>query len=292
MSLESPMLVGFSEKEIDDYIHVYQEKDPWTKVEAEHHPYFPYALSNFVDREELVKSGFMEWLEPQGIDDCVVIAVCTSVDHWVGINVFFSAKDSHVKRKIIDILSTFQPLMTEVWTFGQKVRIANTSTKKLKHYIEGLDTPVFLVSKDAELIDTNRAANEFLRLKCKTIRVQQSKLCSVDTQLRRKLRDAIHRAGNQEFTDLSLPKITLSHGHWRYTVTLLQKGEDVIGADTALRLVSINWSNPSPLSNVTSIKKNDHVEKTERELVSALAADDNVVQLLCPFGANRPKAKR
>ncbi|MDD1780486.1 hypothetical protein LRP49_04655 [Enterovibrio sp. ZSDZ35] len=239
VELQSPMFFGFSGKEIDEYIHHYQDIDPWTEVEANNPPIFPYALSTFVDREELIKTGFIEWLEPQGINDCAVLSVHTSRDHWVALNVFYDIEKPDIKRRVLDLLSAFQPLMAGVWEAGQQFRAKCATPDSLKYFIEQLCHPALIVNRHSEVIDRNREAESLLGSSEELISTQNNKFWLTNSTLRGLLYRANENIGSREFLPSSPPKEVIYHDKKRYTITLLESGEDILGEDKALRLISI-----------------------------------------------------
>lgn len=87
--LKSPMLYGFTADEIDDYLEHYYQDDPWTEVEHQYHPVIPYAMSSYLPVEALRKTKFWQWLEPQQINDSVVVEIFSAPDSWISMNLFF-----------------------------------------------------------------------------------------------------------------------------------------------------------------------------------------------------------
>lgn len=273
--LSSPLLYGFSDEEIGGYITHYIQFDPWTKFERLYHPNKPIALSKYVKYEEITATPFWEWLEPQQINDTVVLDIGTSHPNWIAMNLYFDGCDAAMKRKIIRYTAKLQKTMQEVWALGQKVRAAQLEPSRLGYFLNQQPYASMLLSPDGKIILTNSKADRLLQAEGSQLKRVDDELVILNKTLKKKYAKAMQGFKVMSGTSFE-EKIELSVDDLSFCLTLIEKAEDQIGVDKAARLLIIKNLSAS----VRCIWENPNLTKRERQLIEVLAEGGRVVDFM------------
>lgn len=278
IDLKSPMIYGLSDIEIETYIKKYYQFDPWTKIEKEHHPLTPYAMSEHFPISELKKTKFWEWLQPQNISDSIVVEIHHSAEHWVSINLFFDGYDEKTKQDALTILNKHQIIMNNVWHLGLQFRASNASPESLIYFIEQQDLPSILIDHNLKVIHTNKKADFFLQDPKNLIKKSSGYLFIRNKQKQKSLKEAISSLSDNPFNPKSPPHATIPFDNWICTATLLSEAQNIVGEDTAIRMLTFRSN--IILSNAQQalpIWETPSLTRREKELVEILALGGKVV---------------
>lgn len=158
----SPLIYGFSEDEVEGFVTDFGEVDPWTKIEQENHPYFPYPVSRFMPIKDLQRSPFWDWLEPQNIDDCIVCEIGNTEDYWAALNLYFKFTDDQMTNTILERVKDMLPILRDVWGAGRALQIAHTTVESLDEALSVMEDPAALLTQDGQIIAVNAAMKAFL----------------------------------------------------------------------------------------------------------------------------------
>ncbi|KAB7613620.1 hypothetical protein F9L33_09580 [Amylibacter sp. SFDW26] len=161
----SPLLFGFSDESIEEYISQYYEVDPWTHYERVYRPYYPYILSKFISKTELQQSTFWNWLKPQKITDSLVYEIGNDKLTWVAINLYFDNASIDPSKVITKFQQLMEPLK-KAWLIGRSVHLAKRNPTGTTSLIEIIPNPAVAIDERHIVIDFN---NEALRLKRESI---------------------------------------------------------------------------------------------------------------------------
>jgi len=290
IDLASPVLYGFSDEETDSYITHFYQSDPWTEIELKNYPVTPYAMSSFLPIEELKKTEFWPWLAPQGINDTAVIEVFNSTEYWISINLYFDGYNEAVKNRCLDLLSEYKPLMNAVWDLGQQFRASKSSPESLYYFLEQQKSPSFLVDSNSKVIKANNKGLALLDCNDCLVNLKDNLLFIKNSEMRSRLRNEISVLSERKYIIENPPKTSFNIGELTFHCTLLGNGEDIIGRDTALRLVSIE-SREELLSKLLSpIWEVACLTRRERELVEVMASGGRVVDFMHEYGIAKSTA--
>ncbi len=290
IDLESPVVYGFSDDETESYITHFYQSDPWTEIELKNHPIVPYAMSSYLPIEKLKESDFWPWLAPQGINDTAVTEVFNSAGYWVSINLYFDGYNEVVKKKCLDLLSEYKRLMSEVWELGQQFRLSKSSPESLFYFLEQQKSPSFLVDSNSKVIKANNKGLALLDSTDCFLNIKDNLLFIKSSEMRGRLRDEISVLSERKYIVENPPKTSFNIGELAFHCTLLGNGEDIIGRDTALRLVSIE-SREELLSELLSpIWEVSSLTRRERELVEVIASGGRVVDFMNKYGIAKSTA--
>ncbi|NLS14451.1 hypothetical protein HGP28_16395 [Vibrio sp. SM6] len=289
-TLASPVIYGLSEQEVDDYVNRYQSLDPWTKIEAQIPPITPYALSQYISAEALRASGFWSWLEPQGVNDTVVFAVHHASDHWVSVNLLYDNTQPGLKQKILALITEYLPLMNEVWEAGQRMRQVTTYPASIQFFLEQLSDSAFLVDRYAKVINSNRHAKTLAKNSELGLQLHQGYLHHKERRISETLKKLISNIGSEDYHPDAPPKLQVRLLGHNVTVTLLNRSEDLIGYDTALRLVTIEMHNARGRHGLAPPWQHDSLTKREAELVEVLASGGKIIDFIHQYGLAKSTA--
>ncbi|MEM6824141.1 MAG: helix-turn-helix transcriptional regulator [Pseudomonadota bacterium] len=156
----SPLIYGFSAAEVESYLGEFAALDPWTDVERAHYPYFPYAMSRYLPARELKKTAFWDWLEPQGISECVVCELGRTDAYWAALNLYFDGSSELRVRAVIDRLREMHPVLKSTWSSCRAFQIAQSSEGAFGMVLDAMDKAAALVARDGQLVAANSEFQE------------------------------------------------------------------------------------------------------------------------------------
>ncbi len=157
----SPLISGFKDEEVGSYLGHYVAEDPWTAVEQQNYPYFPYEMSRYLPKSKLRKTAFWQWLNPQGIDDCIVCDLGRTDDHWTALNLYFDgSRDPNKAQDIIRRLRSVLPELKVAWASGRTFQIAKASEVSRDMVLAALPTPAVLIERDGTVFSVNDACKD------------------------------------------------------------------------------------------------------------------------------------
>ncbi len=272
--LGSPLLYGFSEKEVSSFIEHYIEFDPWTEFEKLYHPTLPYPLSKYVNLKDIKTSPFWEWLKPQGISDTIVVDIGTFSKTWVAMNLYFPAEDDLIKQRILNYTVELQSDMQNAWRYGQRYRASGLNPKYLKFFLEQQPEAAFLIEPDSSLILANDKATALFNENMGLF-IDAKNYFRIKNPVFRNLfeneKNALDENRNQS-ASITPSESVVSGNEFSLAVTLIETIQDKIGAYTGMFLIKILTSSVTKeLSHKQPIWDNPILTKRERQLVELLA---------------------
>lgn len=280
--LSSPLLYGFSYEEIGGYIEHYIAFDPWTEFEKLYHPNTPFALSKYVKYEKIIKTPFWEWLEPQGVNDTVVLDIGTSSPNWVAMNLYYDGQNPAIKRKILRYTSKLQGMMQEVWALGQKVRAAQLEPNRLGYFLDQQPDPSVLLSPDGKIILANSKAEQLFKAPDTIVSREEAEIIIQDKKLRKQYDNIMRLIKDMPGAKFS-EQLDLTTGDFSLSLALIEKAEDQIGVDKAARLLTIRRLSKS----MSCIWDTPGLTKRERQLVEFIANGGRVVDFSHSFNLSK-----
>ncbi len=278
--LSSPMLYGFSEQEVENYISHYVQFDPWTEFENLYHPVSPYPLSKYVSFETLKLSPFWEWLEPQGIGDTVVIDIGTFSKNWIAMNLYFPSGNEVIKQDVLRYTTALQADMQRAWSLGQRYRAAQHSSTYLKYFVDQQPNATFLIEPDGTLIASNNKGSKLLNNDIGFYIDAQKYFLIRDNRIREQFKREVEQIKKRYASGSQAEpiEIVLSGGGFSITIALIAGIEDKIGADHSLRLITVqNQNNQQSVVSDQPIWNHQTLTPRERQLVQLLANGGRVV---------------
>ncbi|WP_421847620.1 helix-turn-helix transcriptional regulator [Marinomonas sp.] len=277
VELQSPMIYGLSNKEIEAYITEFYQFDPWTEVEKNHHPISPYAMSEHLKIQKLKETKFWQWLEPQKISDSVVVDIHNSKTHWVSINLFFDGSDEKVKESSLNVLEKYQKNFDEIWSLGLQFRASNSTSENLIYFLEQQITPSVLINNNLIIIHKNKKAEElFLNIK-HPLKIESDQLLIRNKENYHNFKKAISSLSDTPFDPICPPQTEVLLDDWLYNITLLSEAQNIVGEDTALRLITISSTSINLNQQLFPIWETPTLTPREKELVEVLALGGRVV---------------
>ncbi|MEH6443180.1 MAG: LuxR C-terminal-related transcriptional regulator [Oceanospirillaceae bacterium] len=280
--LSSPLLYGFSNEEIGGYIEHYIAHDPWTEIEKLYHPNSPIALSKYVKYKHIVTSHFWEWLEPQDVNDTVVLDIGASYPNWVAMNLYYDGQNPAIKRKILRYTTMLQSTMQEAWALGQKVRAAQLEPERLGYFLDQQPDACVLLSADEKVILANKKAQQLFKAQDTVISCEHEAIVIPNKKLKKQYENMFRLIKDASSTQFQEP-IDIQSGDFTLTLTLVEKAEDQVGVDKAARLLTIKRSSIT----LACIWDTPGLTKRERQLVEFIAQGGRVVDFSNSFSLSK-----
>jgi hypothetical protein len=264
-NFSSPMLYNFDEAHVQSFVETYNQHDPWTTYEQRYHPNRPYALSSYLPHEELVKSKFWEWLNPQGIGDTVVAEIGMLPKQWVAFNLYFAHDDQVTRDRVLELMTELLPRLRKVWHAGEVVRQGVLADSRALSFLEIQRDAAALLRPDG----TMEAANEKARrLGEGPITFSGMRMGYRSNEVRDQFNTAMSQLGDKpnqrEFIEFLIDDYCL-------TLSLMGPAEDSLGMNKATRLLTISPQNDSTQFLKRPICENPLLTPAEKELVQHLA---------------------
>lgn len=158
----SPLIYGFDEEQVASFLDDFGEVDPWTAIERQYHPYFPYNMSRYLPQAQLRQSPFWQWLEPLNISECVVCELGQTDTYWGALNLYFDTPNGSEANMVLERLKEVLPMLQNVWSSGRALQVAKTAADSLDMVLAAVQNPAAIVAQDGELIAYNGAMQRFL----------------------------------------------------------------------------------------------------------------------------------
>jgi len=257
----SPLIYGFNEAEVEAFLSDFGEVDPWTKIERNNHPYFPYQMSRYLRQEDLRKTDFWQWLKPLQISECVVCELGSTESYWAALNLYFDPKSEAETTAVIERLKDILPVLRSVWTSGRALQVATTAADSLDIVLSAITEPAALVLQNGELVAMNDAMNSFVGEPAQ--RAQRNKRLGLPADLK----------VNQDDPDLQLDLMrTAPRGHrGLINVRAFKAAQLKDGEKRDTYLVTIEQQDVHDLSEGRDVWELDSLTGREKILVKLVA---------------------
>lgn len=280
IELESPMLFGLTQREVESYIRDYYHLDPWTLIERKTHPYAPYTMSSFLPIEKLKKMPFWQWIETQNFNDSVVMELYSSRDSWVAINVFIDGYNDNVKTATLNLLSSIQHDLNFVWQQGLNIRASLAPPESLMYFLEQQEQAAILVDKYGKVIGKNNKSADLFTDNSVELSEKEQFIFIRDKNLLSEFRNKIASLSLAKFNTTQAPSFNMIISNHILKCVLLGKGQDIVGTDTALRLITIENVDDPIKQALIPIWQAPSLTQREQQLVEVLAKGGRVVDFM------------
>ncbi|MFY0596298.1 MAG: hypothetical protein JXQ85_07705 [Cognatishimia sp.] len=158
----SPLIFGFSEAEVEAFLSDFGEVDPWTAIEKENYPYFPYCMSRYLPTDQLKQTEFWHWLQPMGISDSLVCEIGQTETYWAALNLYFEPENEDQVTAVLDRVKQVLPVLKSVWSTGRELQIAKSAADSMEIILSAIHEPAAMVSHDGNLIAQNVQMDAFM----------------------------------------------------------------------------------------------------------------------------------
>lgn len=161
-TFQSPLIYGFDDAQVMAFLDTYATDDPWTAIERDQYPYYPYEMSRYLPKRDLQKTSFWNWLAPQGIDDCVVCEIGRSDTYWVALNLYFGGADPDEASGVIGRLRKVLPELRAAWETGRQFQIAKASSQSFAMVLSVMPNPAVMIDNGGKIVATNALYDDLL----------------------------------------------------------------------------------------------------------------------------------
>lgn len=257
----SPLIYGFSEEEVGSYLLKFAEIDVWTPVEQANYPYFPYAMSRYLDLRTLKQSEFWDWLEPQRINDCIVCELGRTDHYWAALNLYFDGIESSKVNIALERLRVVLPSLRSAWSASREFQLSKTSEDALMMVLNSMSFPAALVSRTGDTLRCNLELRELSLSWEKPVRIGTRFSLPRDVLLD-------HDASIVSF---DLIRTDERDTNLRAHVSAFQSAEFAGGERRDMYLVSCSPMELAPVAASGEIWENPALTIRERELVKLVA---------------------
>lgn len=161
-TFQSPLMYGFDDAQVMAFLDRYAANDPWTAIERDQYPYYPYEMSRHLPKCDLQKTPFWGWLAPQGIDECVVCEIGRSDTYWVALNLYFGGAKPDKASGVIARLRKVLPDLRAAWDTGRQFRIEKASSQSFVMVLSVMPNPVVMIDYAGRIVATNTLYDDLL----------------------------------------------------------------------------------------------------------------------------------
>ncbi|MGH1415043.1 MAG: hypothetical protein ACRBB0_16260 [Pelagimonas sp.] len=157
---QSPLIYGFSKQDVESFATQFGAVDPWNQIEAQNFPYTPYAMQRFLPIKQLRETAFWQWLEPQGIVDCIVAKIDQDESGWTALNLHLDADQARDVDGVLQRLASVLADVSAMWTAGRDVFIARSGFRPVPSIVDYMSDPCIVLNVQNVVSDVNPAASE------------------------------------------------------------------------------------------------------------------------------------
>lgn len=154
---QSPLIHGFSQAQVQDYLTRHHAEDPWIGVARANHPHSPYAMSKYLAYDKLRSSDFGAWLGALGIDDTVIVDLGASGKYWAAMNLYFGGSTRKKADTICGRVKEILPILRSAWAAGRNIQLERQAAGRIEGILEQVAFPVVVVSSEGRILHFNDA---------------------------------------------------------------------------------------------------------------------------------------
>lgn len=166
--LSAPLIIGIEPEHVASYFDRYAACDVWTPIERRYYPYVPYFMSDHISLAMLQRSEFWQWLEPQGIMDCLVAEIYRSPRHWVALNLHFDESVLGHQREIVERVQVLLRDLRTGWALSERLIGLDQGNMASREYLETWTTPCMTLDEDLVVTSANSLALREFHAHCRT----------------------------------------------------------------------------------------------------------------------------
>lgn len=260
----SPVVFGFSEIDVENYLTKYYALDPWTDIERRKRPVVSYHLSTYLPTAQLRASPFWPWLDGQGISDTHVAELDSGARGWVALNIYFDGANRKTGERVQAFMHENLAAISRSWKLFQQIQKYRCGETISPRLMATFENPALFFNSGMEIVAINRdGAKSFAEyFDCD----RNFALGPMPFVCRKAIenvfatrRDAIspHNFPPNENDDVLI-------------VRAIHHGEDVVGRETNIWLATIE-SRENKRDVGARIWENASLTAREREVVQAIA---------------------
>ncbi|RBO82539.1 LuxR C-terminal-related transcriptional regulator [Marinomonas aquiplantarum] len=272
IDLKSPLIFGLKKEDIYSYINEYIHIDPWTLIELKHHPFTPYNMAKHLPIEELSKSVFWKWLQPQDINDAIVLELYSCENHWISLNLLFKNTSEEDLNDKLSFLTYLQPKLREVWELGQRFRASQASSPGMDYFVQQQELPSLLMDEQNKLVSTNSHMEELIGNKNAPIALRNQTVYFKEKNIRESIKTAF-----SSLTPKTNTEIIFTSSDWNYKCALLGEQSDLIGKNSGVKFIQLLEASNDVQGHTSLIWELEFLTSREQQLVKVLANGGRVV---------------
>lgn len=257
----SPLIYGFSEEEVETYLTKFVDIDVWTPVEQANYPYFPYAMSRYLELRTLKQSEFWDWLEPQNINDCIVCELGRTDQYWAALNLYFDGLETSKANIALERLRSVLPSLRSAWSASREFQLSKTSEDALTMVLDAMNIPAALISGTGDTLRCNRELQDLSLSWEKPIRIGTLFSLPRDVLL----------SFDESRVSIDLIRTDDRNTHLRAHIIAFQSAEFAGGERRNMFLVSCSSIEFGSVAESGEIWENPALTIRERELVKLVA---------------------
>lgn len=127
----SPFQYNFDPNQAEIYLNRYAIRDVWCEIQTQHPPITPLVMSDHLPLSELHQTEFWKWLEPQGVDDTVVVRIGEAHGGWVALNLYFASQQSPDLERAVAVLTRHLQILKDTLALGFKAHQSSADVEQL-----------------------------------------------------------------------------------------------------------------------------------------------------------------
>lgn len=158
----TPFVAMLSEEHVENYVNNFRNKDVWSHQQVNNRPFAPILMSNKLPMCSLQKTDFWNWLEPQGINDTVVVQLGESKHYWTALNLYFDNNNAEDAKKKQQYIQNLLPDLKSAWQLTRD-QLYNTAIKdQFIDHVEQHNEAIFLLDQDNLVVSYSKHVEPYI----------------------------------------------------------------------------------------------------------------------------------
>lgn len=189
-------VVGISADYQSSYFDKYVALDPTTTVQFFAELDEPIGIEDILPYAEFKQTRFYkEWVQPQGLADCINSVLDKSITNVAMFGVFRHERDGVADERARHRMRLIAPHIRRAVMIGRMFDLKAAEAATLADTLDGLSVGLFLVDSAARIVHANFAGHAMLDT-ADVLRASSGRLSARDSQADRALREALAVAGD------------------------------------------------------------------------------------------------
>lgn len=159
----TPFLGQLDSKVVEDYVTNFRDLDIWADQQSTERPYFPTVMSRKVTRRALERSALWTWLEPQGINDTVVVQIGRGRSAWTALNVFFKNTGLESEHRVLENMNRDLGDIRRAWKLTIMNAQLQAAQETLRQTVEESGQSLFLIDPKGTMTGSSKSAKEHMK---------------------------------------------------------------------------------------------------------------------------------
>lgn len=179
----SVFLGQLSRSVVEEYVTNFRDTDIWAESQRKEHPHVPTVMSHKVSQRELTYAPLWKWLEPQNIDDTIVVEIGHSRNAWTALNVFFRNEGPDHEEHILNQIQLHLNDIKRAWRLTRMRTQFSSIRRHLQESVFQSLQLIFLLEANGAISSYSREARTLIKKDIVRIAKKDNKLSIASTSV-------------------------------------------------------------------------------------------------------------